>query len=117
MNNGRVYEIVIEDNGEAETDYLYKDGGNATALLKFTWDTYRSNVDLMGLNPFSSINDLALLCNTLIKLVERADITPTSSPLMPCLHNAVNFKDREASLPFIRISEKNLNLVSIIEVP
>lgn len=118
LNNGQPYEMIIDGSGSTERCNLYRDGANKSAVFSSVWDAYiTSEVITKGWsNPFKSINDLALLCNTLVEIVGTAKLPADSTPLLPCLHNAVNFKDKEVRLPFIQIGSQTVELISIIEV-
>lgn len=117
FKDGAPTQYFIEDDGDVNYTRFYSEGSNATTIFKKVMDTYRiqTSVNEFYTNPFKRINTLDLLFNTILKLVNLADIQAEDSPIYPYLLNAKSL-DGKLELPFINLENQSINVVSLIEV-
>lgn len=66
-------------------------------------------------NLFKKINDPTMLFNSLLRILNYADINDEFSPFYPYLLNAKTLKG-SLELPLINLEDTDIELVSIIEV-
>jgi hypothetical protein len=115
MNGLSVVQLFIDDLGEIERDTL---SPAAVSPLKQIWDSYiaavKSNSPFWS-NPFKNMENLPLLFDTLIKILNQADLGDAPSPFYPYLLNAKSL-DGKMELPFINLAGERIKLVSIIEI-
>lgn len=97
--------------------HFYADGTNATGLLQKTWETLTKTTSPRSYwsNPLFSIKDLELFFDTLLKIIELADVKDEPTPFYPYLLNATSL-DKSIKLPFINLKDKQIDLVSLIEI-
>ncbi|GEN83591.1 hypothetical protein SLU01_19030 [Sporosarcina luteola] len=115
-SNGVVKQPFIDNAGDVEPVHLYATSQNATSVLKKIRDTFQLEASRYSwTNPFTKIDDLSLLFNTLVKLVKMAEIEQDDSPIYPCLLNAKSLEGR-LELPFINLDNETIKVVSIIEL-
>ncbi|MGN7471267.1 hypothetical protein [Brevibacillus sp. SAFN-007a] len=112
-------QLFIDDAGRIVRDTFYPTGNNAASPFKQIWDSFvalavKADDQWWG-NPFNRITDLPLLFETLIQILERADISVGCSAFRPYLLNA-QAVDGTLRLPFINLGEEKIKLVSIIEL-
>lgn len=112
-----VVQEFITDFHSVVIDKYYAVGNNCIPLLANIWKQYTdvSKSHAYREDPFASIDELPLLFDTLLKLLERADIKPDQSPFFPYLLNA-RALDGSLELPFLHIGDRKVDLVSLIEV-
>ena len=118
MNKSIPQENFIDDSGDIESVSFYATGSNRTVLLSNTWDAYISAAEPrydFDSNPFKTMDDLSLLLDSLKRIMARVELPDNCSPFRKQLHN-VKSLDGSMQLPFIDLSDTQLNLVSIIEV-
>ncbi|MGG0754133.1 hypothetical protein [Brevibacillus laterosporus] len=114
-----VSQKFIDGSGDVETARFTPSGSNATTFLKLIWDLYVdesiNQPQYFRVDPFKRINSLPLLFDSLIKILDKANISEETSPLFPYLLNAKSL-DNKLSLPFINLEGEKIKLVSIIEI-
>lgn len=109
-------QLFIDNSGDIERDSYYPTGNNAIIMLKEIWDAYVDECSNKSWsNPFKRMDNLALLFESLLKLLNSTKINEDSSPFHPYLLNASSL-DGSLQLPFINLNGEKIQLVSIIEV-
>ncbi|MGF9822561.1 hypothetical protein ABE430_20405 [Brevibacillus agri] len=119
MDGSTASQLFIGDDGLIERERYYPTGSNAISPFKQIWDSFvalavKADKHWWS-NPFKKITDLPLLFETLIKILERADIPDGCSAFRPYLLNAQTV-DGTLRLPFINLGGEKIQLVSIIEL-
>ncbi|MBA9026815.1 MULTISPECIES: hypothetical protein [Bacillaceae] len=112
MNGSSAYQSFIDDDGEVEQYRFSPDKG--TKLLIDIWQSYLEEITRLFLNPFKRINDIPLLYNTLIKILNMAELDEESSPFYPYLLN-VRTLDNTIQLPFLDLTGELVKIVSIVD--
>ncbi|MEV2910267.1 hypothetical protein ABNF65_16950 [Paenibacillus larvae] len=119
MENEFVKQLYIDHLGDVDIEYQHpiKYG---TTLLKKVFETFRTTLEEMpksqfDYNPFHNLDNLPLLFETIVKVLNKANITDVSTSLRPYMLNAHKI-DSKQSLPFINLKDERINLVSIIDI-
>ncbi|KMY49610.1 hypothetical protein [Peribacillus loiseleuriae] len=112
MSSSFAYQNYIDDEGEVDQVRFSPDRGSK--ILNDIWQIYLREVNRLFYNPFKHINDIPLLFNTLVKILETAEIDDESSPFYPYLLNARSI-DNTINLPLINLDGEKIKLVSIID--
>lgn len=116
LSGSDVKQLFIDDGGDVDHAYLYATTDNATSALKKVWDSYTTQVGRLPYgNPFRRITDLPLLFNSLVHILDLAEVGIDDSPIYPYLLNAKSL-DESMELPFLNIGPESVKLVSLIEV-
>jgi hypothetical protein len=117
FNSNFVHQLFIEDDGDINSVRFNPTNNDAPIVLKKVWDTFIALVrnPAFWTNPIHRINDLPLLLNTLMKIVDRAEITEEDSPIYPYLLNAKSINSN-SSLPLINLSDTKVKIISLIEL-
>ncbi|MES1045144.1 hypothetical protein BLX88_06075 [Bacillus obstructivus] len=112
MDGVFTFQYFIDDIGDIEKVRFSPNYDNS-ALFKSIWDSYQETISRNNL--FKKINDPTMLFNSLLRILNYADINDEFSPFYPYLLNAKTLKG-SLELPLINLEDTDIELVSIIEV-
>ena len=119
MENVTASQLFIDDSGDIVRDYFYATGSNAISPLMQIWKAYvasaKNESNPLWSNPFRQITDLALLFETLLKVLDKSNTEDAQTSFFPYLLDALSL-DGRIQLPFINLAGEKVKLVSIIEI-
>jgi hypothetical protein len=112
-----VHQLFIDDDGDVNPVRMSPTGNDAPIVLKKVWEIYvaSSRNPAFWTNPFHRMSDLPLLLNTIMKIVDRSEITEDDSPIYPYLLNAKSVSSN-SSLPLINLEGTKIRVISLIEI-